>query len=379
MTSSLARPDYLNIDFNVRPVTVAWEITRACALACRHCRAEAIPRRDPRELTTQEAHALVDEIVTLQPMVLVITGGDPLMRRDVFDIAGYAAASGLRVALSPSATALLTRDAIARAQAAGVQMMHVSLDGATPESHDAFRGVRGSFDRTLRALDDARLLGLPLQLGTTVTNSNVGDLPAIADIAARFGVTMWSVFFLVPTGRAQAADMLDAPGHERVLHWLAELSESSPFQVRTTAAQHYRRVVVQRARRRGASVAVQGAGYAFRDGSVRAAAGVNDGKGFCFVSHVGDVYPSGFLQISAGNVRAERLSTIYRCSPLFRDLRDASKLRGNCGRCSFKDVCGGSRARAYALTGDYLASDPACAWDEPTPTQQDDVVRVPDP
>lgn len=365
MTTTTARPDYLSIDFNVRPVTVAWEITRACALACRHCRAEAIPRRDPRELTTEEARAVVDEIAALRPMVLVITGGDPLMRPDVFEIAGYATASGLRVALSPSATALLTRDAIARSQEAGVQMMHVSLDGATPESHDAFRGVRGSFNRTMRALDDARSLGMPLQLGTTVTTSNVDELLAIAEIAAHHGVTMWSVFFLVPTGRAQAADMLDAAAGERVLHWLAELSESSPFQVRTTAAQHYRRVVIQRARARSAHVSVRGAGYQFNDGRVSAAAGVNDGKGFCFISHIGDVYPSGFLQLRAGNVRDERLADIYQCSPLFRDLRDASKLRGKCGRCSFKEICGGSRARAYALTGDYLASDPTCAWDEP--------------
>lgn len=373
MTTAATRPDYLNIDFDVKPVTVAWEITRACALACRHCRAEAIPRRDPDELSSFEAMRLVDQIVELGPMILVITGGDPLMRPDVFDIAEYASSKDLRVALSPSATALLRRDAIERARAAGVQMLHVSLDGATAATHDAFRGVAGSFDRTIAALDDARAIGMPLQLGTTVTRSNVDELGAIAGLAAQHGVSMWSVFFLVPTGRAQSEEMLDAAQHEGVLEWLASLAETSPFQVRTTAAQHYRRVLIQRARRRDgedAPVSLAGAGYAFERpqggrARVQVQAGVNDGKGFCFISHVGDVYPSGFLQVKAGNVRIERLASIYRHSRLFRDLRDTSLLRGTCGRCSFRDVCGGSRARAWAMTGDYLAADPSCSWVEP--------------
>jgi radical SAM protein len=362
VTQQRTRPDYLNIDFNVKPVTVAWEITRACALACRHCRAEAQPKRDPRELTSAEALGVVDQIAELGPMILVVTGGDPLMRPDVFNITEMAASKGMRVALSPSATALLRFEAIARAKTSGVQMLHVSLDGATAASHDAFRGVRGSYDRTIRALADARAIGVPLQLGTTVTKTNLHELEAISRIAAAYGITMWSVFFLVPTGRASANDVLDAGEHERVLEWLAELSDRAPFQVRTTAAQHYRRVQIQRARRKGGVVAVRGAGYAFEGGRVQAQAGVNDGKGFCFISHIGDVYPSGFLQISPGNVRESSLASIYRDSPLFRDLRDTSKLHGKCGRCSFREICGGSRARAYGLTGDYLASDPACAW-----------------
>jgi radical SAM protein len=367
MSAPATRPDYLNIDFDERPVTVAWEITRACALACRHCRAEAIPRRDPHEPTTAEALSIVDQIAELGPPILVITGGDPLMRPDVFEIAEYASSKGLRVALSPSATALLRRDAIVRARAVGVQMLHLSLDGATADSHDAFRRVAGSFDRTIAALKDARSIGMPLQLGTTVTRMNVGELQAIAEIARAHAITMWSVFFLVPTGRAEADDMLDAEQHEDVLHWLAELSEHSPFQVRTTAAQQYRRVLIQRARRMqgdAAQISLKGAGYAFERGRVQAQAGVNDGKGFCFISHTGDVYPSGFLQLKAGNVRTERLASIYRHSRLFRDLRDTSLLHGKCGHCSFKDVCGGSRARAYAITGDYLAADPTCDWRE---------------
>jgi radical SAM protein len=362
-----ARPDYLGIDFEQRPVTVAWELTRACALACRHCRAEAIPQRDPRELSTYEAMQAVEQIVELGPMVLVLTGGDPLMRPDTFDIAEYASSKGLRVALSPSATALLRSDALVRAHAVGVQMVHLSIDGATAATHDAFRGVSGSFERTIAALEDARAIGMPVQIGTTVTRGNMSELGAIARIAEKHGATMWSVFFLVPTGRAEACDMLSAAEHEDVLHWLANLADTAPFQVRTTAAQHYRRVLIQRARSRSIGdepLSLDGAGYAFRSGRFQAQAGVNDGKGFCFISHIGDVYPSGFLQIRAGNVRQERLASIYRHSLLFRSLRDTSKLRGKCGGCSFKEICGGSRARAYALTGDYLASDPACAWYE---------------
>jgi AdoMet-dependent heme synthase len=362
------RPDYLSIDFDVNPVTVAWEVTRACALACRHCRAEAIPRRDPRELTTAEACGVVDQVVELGPMILVITGGDPLMRPDLFDIAKYASARGLRVALSPSATALLRPDALERARDAGVQMIHLSIDGATARTHDAFRGVDGSFDRTLSALVAARDLGMPVQIGTTVTRTTVDELEAVAALAADHGATMWSLFFVVPTGRAIPEFMLNADETEQVLEWLAELSESAPFQVRTTAAQHYRRVMIQHLQRkqgdRRSDVQVAGAGYAFASGRVQAQAGVNDGKGFCFISHVGDVYPSGFLQASAGNVRSQSLASIYRDAPMFRELRDPLLLRGKCGACSFKQVCGGSRARAYAITGDYLAADPACAWDE---------------
>lgn len=363
------RPPFMDVDFDRMPFTLAWEVTRACALACVHCRAEAQPRRDPRELSTEEAMDVLDQIVELGKPILVVTGGDPLMRRDVFDIIAGAVSRGLKVGFSPSATALLTRRAIERARDTGVDMVHLSLDGSCEDVHDTFRGVRGAFRRTVNAMHDVRDVGLPLQIGTTVSRHNVDDLPKIAEVVRQADVTVWNVFFLVPTGRAQQEAMLSPDEHERVLRWLADLSERVPFRVRTTAAQHYRRVLIQRMRERAAAdggpheFELTGAGYAFREGRAPAEKGVNDGKGFCFISHVGDVYPSGFLQLNAGNVRESTLSSIYRDSPVFRALRDPDRLEGKCGRCQFRDVCGGSRARAYAMTGNPLAAEPCCVYE----------------
>ncbi|MBI4308624.1 MAG: TIGR04053 family radical SAM/SPASM domain-containing protein [Chloroflexi bacterium] len=360
------------MDFNVTPFTLAWEITRACALACVHCRAQAQPRRDPRELSTEEAYRVVDQVVDLGKPILIITGGDPLMRRDVFDILAYASSRGLRVALSPSATALVTPRNLARAKGAGVQMVHISLDGSRPEVQDVFRGVRGSYQRTVDILQHVRELGMPLQVGTTVSRYNRADLPAIAERVAAAGARVWSVFFLVPTGRGKAEDMVSPEEHEALFNWLYELSRTVPFAVRTTAAPHYRRVVIQRTRQQlaqegkpsGDSVQweLTGAGYAFREGRAPREQGVNDGKGFCFISHTGDICPSGFLQLAGGNVRQQPLAEVYRRSPLFMALRNPDLLKGRCGACEFRNVCGGSRARAYALTGDYLASDPSCVY-----------------
>ena len=361
---------FFDVDFDQTPFTLAWEITRACGLACVHCRAEAMPFRDAGELTTDEAFGLIDQAVDLGGPILVVTGGDPLMRPDVYDLLRYAVSQDLRVALSPSATGKLTRPALERVKAAGTHMLHLSLDGASAETHDRFRGVRGSYERTIARMRDAAELDLLLQIGTTVSRHNLSELAAIGDRAADIGATVWTVFFLVPTGRGQAADMLTPVQHEQVLHWLHEYARSAPFHVRTIAAQHYRRVVIQS--RNAASTSTEprweytGAGFSARvHKRASATRGVNDGNGFCFVSHVGDVYPSGFLQIKAGNVREQTLSQIYRDSPLFRSLRDPSRLKGKCGACEYRAVCGGSRARAFAMTGDHLASDPSCVYDPP--------------
>lgn len=359
---SAARPPaLLDVDFTRAPFTVAWEITRACALACLHCRAEAQPRRDPRELTTDEGLRLIDEVAAMGTPVLVITGGDPLMRPDCFEFIAHARARGLQVGFSPSATGRLTRDALRRARDAGTHRLHLSLDGATAETHDRFRGVRGSFARTWQAIHAARDLDLPLQIGTTVSRVNVHELPMLADLVAESGAVMWSVFFLVPTGRAQQAQMLDAAEHERVMGWLAELADSAPYDVRTTAGMQFRRILAQRAAARGGPAHIAGAGFSFGSGS-RPVRAVNDGDGFCFVSHIGDVCPSGFLQLSAGNVRERPLAEIYRGAPLFRRLRDRALLKGRCRVCEYREVCGGSRARAWAVTGDELAEDPSCSW-----------------
>lgn len=361
-------PALTDIDFDLSPFTIAWEITQACALACVHCRASAQPKRDPRELSTEEAFSVVDQIAEIGNPILVITGGDPLMRRDVFSLIRHASQRKLRVSLSPSATPLLTRANLQKAKDAGIVRIHLSIDGSTPEIHDAFRQVEGSYDRTIQGLQIARDIGLSLQIGTTVTKHNLADLPAMADLIANFGALMWNVFFLVPTGRGKVEDMISPEQHEETLHWMYELSKEAPFDVRTTAAQHYRRVVIERTRaelgkQKAIHQALSGAGYSFQDGLGRPQQGVNDGKGFCFISHIGDVCPSGFLQIPAGNVRTSSVAEIYRNSRLFRDLRDPSLLKGRCGRCEYRRICGGSRARAYTLTGDYLGEEPCCTYE----------------
>lgn len=347
------------VDFDAAPFTIAWELTRACAYACMHCRADAQPKRDPRELDTAESMRLIDALAEFGTRpILVLTGGDPLMRRDLFDLARHADERGLRVSLTPTATALPTRKRMHEARAAGVRRVAFSVDAAEPAVHDRFRGFSGSFDRTISGMRNALAEGLPIQINTTVCASNVDQLPLMVPLLERWGVVQWSVFFLVPVGRGEGLPMLDAQQHEQVLGWLCEVSDSAPFDVKATAAPQYRRIVRQR------SGAVAGAGFRFADGLDRPGhgKGVGDGCGFMFISHLGEVMPSGFLPLSAGNVRSEHPVSIYRDSTLFRQLRDPGALGGKCGRCEFREVCGGSRARAYALTGDHLAADPTCTY-----------------
>jgi radical SAM protein len=358
-------------DFDLAPFTIAWELTRACAFACRHCRAEAQPKRDRRELTTQEAFRLVDQIKELGDPILVITGGDPMMRRDLYDILGCAVQKGVRTALTPTTTRLVTPKALARVKEAGVRRVAISIDGPTAEAHDAFRGFRGSFQIAQGIARDIVATGLSLQINTTISRYNLRLLEKMTQTVADLGAVQWSLFFLVPTGRGRATDMISPEEHEEVFHWLYGLSREAPFDIKSTAAPAYRRVVIQRERAKGrpAGVASEaprtlaGAGYRYQDGLDRPALGVNDGKGFCFISHVGDVCPSGFLPLAAGNVRRQSVADIYRHSSLFRDLRDPGRLKGKCGGCDFRQVCGGSRARAYAVTGDYLAPDPSCIYE----------------
>lgn len=360
-------------DFDLAPFTIAWELTRACAFACRHCRAEAQPRRHPDELTTQEALRLIDQIKEFGNPILVITGGDPMMRRDLYDILTYAVQKGVRTALTPTTTRLVTAKALARVKEAGVRRVAISIDGPSDEAHDAFRGFRGSFDIAQGIARDVVAAGLSLQINTTISRYNLHLLEEMTQTVADLGAVQWSLFFLVPTGRGRAADMISAEEHERVFHWLYGLSRESPFDIKSTAAPAYRRVVIQREREKGrlageagkATGTLAGAGYRYEDGLDRPAQGVNDGRGFCFISHIGDVCPSGFLPLAAGNVREQSVVDIYRRSPLFQELRDPGRLKGTCGRCEFRQVCGGSRARAYAVTGDHLATDPSCVYDPP--------------
>lgn len=342
--------------FDDAPFLVIWEVTQSCDLACVHCRASAQPLRDPLELSTQEGFRLLETVKRFGDPLMVFTGGDPLKRPDLMDLLTHSVSVGLRTTVTPSATPLLDAEAIARFQRAGVARMAVSLDGPDAASHDGFRRVSESFARTIFALDEARLIGLDTQVNTTVTRHNVARLEEIAALVGASGAKLWSVFFLIATGRAAAGQDLTAEGYEQVFAFLYETSKRAPFDIKTTEAQHYRRYVAQRRKAEG--------GPARREvsGPIARQAGINDGKGFVFISHTGEIFPSGFLPVSGGNVRRDSILDIYRTAPLFRQLRDSNSLEGKCGGCEYRNLCGGSRSRSYALLGDYMQSDPRCVY-----------------
>ena len=354
-------------DFTRAPFLVIWEVTRACALACVHCRADAIARRDPRELTTAEAYALIDQIRGFgEPRPLfVLTGGDPMWRKDLREIVAYAAGAGLSVALTPSGTAAATRTRLEELRDAGLSRVAVSLDGPDPETHDAFRRVRGSFANTMKIIDAVVDLGLPLQINTTVSRCTLPTLGRMAERVATFPLTLWAAFFLVQTGRGASLDQISAGECESVLRWLSQLAARVPFGIKTTEAPHYRRVLWETTH--AERLAVRPNAPPFERPNVasplRATRAVGDGSGFVFVDHVGNICPSGFLPLPTGNVRRDDLVAVYREDPLFVALRDPTRLGGRCGRCEWRERCGGSRARAYALTGDSLAEDPGCAYE----------------
>ncbi len=352
-------------DYAQSPHIVMWEITRACQLHCVHCRAEAQRHRHPGELNLQEARSVVDQVSGFHDPLLVITGGDPLEREDLWEIIDYAREQGVRVSLAASVTPRMTRAAIWRMRRAGVKRLALSLDGATAKAHDRFRGVKGSFLDTVKALYSVADIGLPLQINTTVSALNHEELEGVADMAELFGADLWSLFFLVPTGRASEDLMTTPEQNEEIMKWIYGQSLTRPFAVKATEAPFYRRVIMQRqsgeARREPHPGSGQTAQRAPRD-ALRGVRPVNDGDGFVFISHTGDVYPSGFLPECAGNVQSTPLVDIYRASDLFRKMRAKDELKGKCGRCEFRHVCGGSRARAFAVTGDYMQSDPACSY-----------------
>ncbi len=356
-------PQISTVDFNKRPFIAIWEVTQACDLACVHCRASAQPNRHPMELTTNEGKHLIDQIAALEVPVFVLTGGDPIKRPDLFELIAHARSAGVRVSLTPSATPLLTKEIVIRLKQAGLARLAVSLDGASAETHDAFRGMTGSFARTLGAVRWANEIGLPVQINTTFSRRNIAEIDAIVALMQSLKITLWSVFFLVPTGRGKLNDLLSADEFEQIFARLHALSKTAGFDIKTTEAQHYRRFLLQQrtAERRTGIPAGENQERA-ADFIGRAPRGLNDGKGFLFISHTGEVFPSGFLPLSAGNIRQQNLDVIYRESPLFRSLRDTSKLEGKCGSCEFKEICGGSRARAYALTGNPYAAEPCCNY-----------------
>ena len=354
--------------FDRAPFIVIWETTRACALACVHCRAEAIPQRHPEELTTEEGYGLIDRVAAFgaPPPILVLTGGDPLRRPDIVDLVAHARQRGVTVSLTPSGTGAATEPKLRGLRDAGLGRLAVSLDGATADAHDAFRRVGGSHRQTMRILGQARALGLPIQVNTTVCRQTVDALPALVPQIEALQPTLWALFFLIPVGRAQASQALSADEIEGVLHWAAALAERASFGVKTTEAPQYLRVVATR--RRAAGLGRPGHVRADAQRQVRPDAigrpdrAVTDGNGFVFVDHLGQICPSGFLPIPVANTRERDLVAVYREDPLFLALRDPARLGGRCGRCEYRERCGGSRARAYAATGDPLAEDPGCAY-----------------
>ena len=344
-----------SVDTSERPIAFIWEVTQACDLTCEHCRADAQPARHPDELTTAEAKALLDQVTGFGDRQLVVfSGGDPMKRPDLVDLVDYGTDQGLLVSLTPSGTENLDREAIEDLADAGLKRMALSLDGGDAESHDAFRGEAGSFTSTMRAAEAAQEAGVPLQINTTVCARTVEELPAIRERVAELGAVLWSVFFLVPVGRGAVLDGIAPERADRVMEWLAEVADESSFGLKTTEAPHYRRVRQQRA------TGEEGPD-AGPPGGARGT-GVIAGDGFAFVSHTGEVYPSGFLPESAGTVPDEDVVDVYRNSDLFESLRDRDQLHGKCGACPYRAVCGGSRSRAYAATGDPLASDPLCPY-----------------
>lgn len=354
----------LAVDLDRNPIVVFWEITTACALACRHCRAKAQPQRHPLELSTEECQRVLDELASFDhPPVVVLSGGDAFMRPDLFDLVEYGSSLGLMMSVAPSATALVTHERLQRLKDLGVSRISLSLDGSNSENHDSFRGFSGSFQRTLEAMSTAREVGLSFQVNTTVSRQTLEDLPSIANLLKTTSAVMWDLFFLVPTGRANHNDVISAEEHEQLFKWIYDIQSEVPFQVKTTLGMHYRRVQVFKKISEMASEGEDVPALTRRNiRQLYRGVATNDGRGILFISHLGDIFPSGFLPISAGNVRRDSAVDVYRESLLFKFLRDPAALEGKCGRCPFNEICGGCRARSYAITGDFLAAEPYCAF-----------------
>lgn len=368
------------------PFIVFWELTRACMLACKHCRAKAIRKRNPKELTSEECFMVIDQLASFNPKpLLIFTGGDPLMRDDVTEIISYASDKKFRTAIAFSGTEMATKDKLLELNEAGIARIAVSIDGSYEDMHDSFRGIRGTFRMSMKIIENAREVGIPFQINTTVTRQNILDLPNIAELCLNLGAVMWDVFFVVPTGRAKIEIMPTPQQFEDVLSWLYDLSRKTGLNVKSSAATHLRRIELMRDGGRmpevsglywqlldsighipeGEAKKIVAGGYgrsiSIGDG-IKRIMGITDGRGMLFISHVGDVCPSGFLPITAGNVREHEISEIYTQSRIFVDLNDPNKLKGKCGVCEYRKICGGSRARAYALTGDYLEAEPCCIY-----------------
>jgi radical SAM protein len=336
-------------------------MTQACALACRHCRASAMPNAAPGQLTHEESLAFIRQVPAFgEPMpTLILTGGDPLERQDLLPLIDEARRLGIDVSITPAATPAFTREVLQTLKDHGVTGLGLSLDGSTAQRHDAIRGIEGTFDRTLAAIGWAADLGMPLQVNTLVTAETAPDLPAVYELLRPLGLSRWSLFFLISVGRGAVLEPLSPADGEEFMRWVYRTSQEAPFVVATTEAPSYRRVAMEVMREDGLTP------EEIRRSRTARSFGVRDGHGIMFVSHVGEICPAGFLPIPVGNVRTDSLVDVYRDAPLFRSLHDPREFGGRCHHCQYQQQCGGSRARAFSAFGDPLAEDPFCTFVPP--------------
>jgi len=346
-------------DYSRTPLNIYWEMTQACALACRHCRAEAMPQPHPGELSFQEGVEFLRQIPEFgEPLPqLILTGGDPLTRPDLYELIDEARKLGIGVSITPAATTALSREVLVRLKEHDVEGLGLSLDGSSAERHDSIRGVPGTFDRTVQAMRWAQELGMPLQVNTLVAAETVDDIPNVYEVLKPLGVARWSLFFLISVGRGKVLQPISPEDGEKLMGWIFETSRASSFIVATTEAPSYRRVALERMRSEGLTGEQIKRSPAFRG------FGIRDGHGIMFVSSTGDICPAGFLPLIVGNVRKDRVADVYRNAPVFRSLHDPTQFKDRCGWCEYSALCGGSRARAYEATGDPLAADPFCPYE----------------
>ncbi len=351
-----------NPDNRIPPLRLlAWETTRRCNLACAHCRAAAGSGPYPGELTTAEGQALLEDIAGLGQVVVILTGGEPLLREDIFDLAAYGTSLGHRMVMAVNGT-LLTPEVARRLKEAGIQRLSISLDGATAASHDRLRQVPGAFAGALEGIRILRQMGLPFQINTTVIAANREELPAISDLAQELGAAAHHVFVLVPTGRGEEIkdQLLSAEDYEKTLRWLLARQREGKIHVKPTCAPQYYRLWRQTAAAAGETISP------VTHGMEAMTKGCLGGQGFAFVAYNGIVQPCGYLELPAGDIRQAPFSRIWTEAELFRQLRDLEGYHGKCRRCEYRKVCGGCRARAYALTGDVLGDEPLCLYEPRT-------------
>jgi heme b synthase len=336
---------------------VAWESTRNCNLTCKHCRASATYGPYQGELDTPSALTLLDQIREVGRPIIILTGGEPLLRSDIFEIAAYGTDKGLRMVMAPNGT-LITREYARQMAESGIQRISISLDGAAADVHDRFRGVDGAFEGALNGIRLAKEAGIAFQVNTTITKSNLDQIPKILHLAEKLGAVALHIFLLVPTGRGKyiVDKAIDAEEYEKTLNWFYDQRDKTGLQLKATCAPHYYRILRQRAKAEGKRVTFETHGL---DAVTR---GCLAGSGFCFVSHTGIVQPCGFLDLACGDVTRESFATIWKESEIFKTLRDVDQLKDKCGCCEYRKVCGGCRARAYEASGDYLTAEPLCQY-----------------